>query len=80
MLHRAGELDIEQLILHRRFSSYPSQSDLLSTGSKEYDFTRHDADPATGVIQGVAHVVTTSFEGVAELFYSPVSIDLESGF
>ena len=45
----------------------------LILGSKEYDFSRHHVDPATAAVQGVAHVVTTSFQGVAQLFYSPVS-------
>lgn len=43
-----------------------------ATGSKEYEVMKHHTDPFTGGWQGVAHIVTTAFEGSAKLFYNPV--------
>ena len=47
---------------------------LIHVGSKEYDLMNHELDPWTGSIQGVVQVVTSTFHGFAELFYSPVSV------
>ena len=46
---------------------------LITLGSKEYDFEKHEGEVGQGVISGVVSVVTTTFSGFAELFYSPVS-------
>jgi len=72
LLHQSGKLDFDQLKLHRE-SLRPLW---LMVGSKEYDFAKRHSDPATNVARGIAHVATTGFQGVAQLFVSPVSFQL----
>ena len=51
-----------------------SESDViwLTAGTREYETTRQVRGPISSTGQAMNNVVTTTFAGVGQLFYSPV--------